>query len=111
MNNLYIYIYIYIYIVHLFFCESVESRVSRGKMIQKAPVAMLVMICQYLVESSLQPKWGLKALHLRPRSLSCTLRLDWRVQRRSYDPAQGRLVIRVREMLWQQPSRWGSQSQ
>jgi hypothetical protein len=49
-----------IYIVHLFFCKSVESRESRGKMIQKAPVALLVMTRKCLVKNSLQSKRGTK---------------------------------------------------
>jgi hypothetical protein len=83
-------------------------------MIQKAPVALLVMIHKCLVKSSLQPKRGTKRFtsEAQVRSLSCTLCPDCSVQRRICDPAQGRLLVfRVKEMLWRKPSRWGSQSQ
>jgi hypothetical protein len=39
----------------LVFCESVESRASRGKLLQRKSVALLVTVRQFLAQRSSEP--------------------------------------------------------
>jgi hypothetical protein len=43
--------------VNLEVCESVESRVRRGKMLQRVPVALLVMVCRCKFGFRRRPKY------------------------------------------------------
>lgn len=52
--------------VDLVFCESVESRASRGKMLGRTSVVLLVVVRKCLVFKSL--KEGLNTVLLRPRA-------------------------------------------
>jgi hypothetical protein len=53
--------------VNLLFCESMESRVSRGKILQSMPVALLLRVCRGVWSL----KGGLSTVLLRPMALRC----------------------------------------